>query len=185
MPFFGGERVVAEKPILWNRFVERFVGHSLWEAVLTGFALCLSSLGGARLMHAAADTAFNLFLLAAGLLGVARGIGLLPVGKNKASAAEIRDSLKSKYDALILAWTQLDNLYRNSQKDEHAPQTLPDPMGSRQIGDLDFRYRIGILQTKTYSLLDELSKAGIDIGYGKADIRSIPELLCVLERSKL
>jgi hypothetical protein len=177
--------VAAEKPSLWNRFVEWFVGHALWEALLTGVALWLSSIGGARLMHATADTAFNLFLLAAGLLGVARGIGLLPVQKNKLSTAEIRDRLKSKYDALILAWTQLDNLYQNSPKDDHAPKTLPAPMASRQIGDLDFRYRIGILQEKTYALLDDLTRAGIDTGYAKADIRSIPELLCVLKRSNL
>ena len=97
----------------------------------------------------------------------------------------MRESLRSKYDALVLAWTQLDNLYQNSPRDEHAPKTLPNPMASRQIGDLDFRYRIGFLQGKTYSLLDEMSRAGIDIGYAQADIRSIPELLCVLERSKL
>jgi len=134
-------------------------------------------------MHAAFDTAFNLFLLAVGLLGVAWGIGLLPIRKR--NEASLLGGLTGRYQALILAWTQLDNLYRNSPKDAHAPQTLPDPMGSKQIGDSDFRYRIGVLQGKTYVLLDDLVRAGIDIGYSGADIRSIPELLTVLARCKL
>jgi hypothetical protein len=180
---------VDSEKSLRNWLGEWISSHTLWELtshlVRTVGAAWLGSYAWARLTHAALDTAVNVFLLVLGILGVAWGIGLLPVQKNKASAAEIRDSLKFKYNALILAWTQLDNLYQNSSKDDHAPKTLPDPMGSKQIGDLDFRYRIGVLQGKTYALLDDLGRAGIDIGYAKADIRSIPELLCVLERSKL
>ena len=98
----------------------------------------------------------------------------------------LHGTLKSRYDDLVLAWTALDNLFQNSVgKQEHSPKTLPMPMASKQIGDLDFRYRIGCLQAQTFCLLDDFRKVGIDIGYAKEDIRSVPELLRVLERSKL
>jgi len=175
--------VVAEKPGSWNRFAEWFVSHALWEALVACIGLLVSSIAGARLMHAAADTALNLFLVGVGLLGVAWAIGLLPI--RRGNEALLLRGLTGRYQALILAWTQLDNLYRNSPKDARAPQTLPDPMGSRQIGDLDFRYQIGVLQGMTHALLGDLARAGIDIGYAEADIRSIPELLTVLARCKL
>jgi hypothetical protein len=166
-----------------DKVTEWATGHISWDIakhfVLLPIAAWIASKAGAELMHA---TAVNLFLLVLGILGILWGIGLLPIRGKKDT-----DNLASKYHDLILAWTQLDDLYRNSPKDVHAPQTLPDPMGSKQIGDLDFRYRIGLLQGRTHAFLDDLAGAGIHVGYSKAepDIRSVPELLAVLQRCKL
>lgn len=97
----------------------------------------------------------------------------------------LRDGLKQRHDALTKEWARLDSLYENSKKDEDAPKTFPDPMGSRQIGDWDFRYRVGCLQTKTLALLADCSKVGIKVDVLNEDIRSIPELLAVLKRCRL
>ncbi len=69
-------------PSLRERFIEWFVGHGLWElckvALTAGFAW-LISIGGAHLWHAATSTAFNIFLVVIGILGVAWVIGVVPI----------------------------------------------------------------------------------------------------------
>jgi hypothetical protein len=104
--------------------------------------------------------------------------------------AALYDGLPSRYRDIVDAWTKLDIVYQGwAKQQQHSPPTLPDPMSPSHwgIGDLDFRYRVGVLQGKTNALLDDLVRVGIDVGYTEeaANIRSIPELLRVVGRSKL
>jgi hypothetical protein len=124
-------------------------------------------------MHAAVDTAFNLFLLAVGLLGVAWGIGLLPIRKIKDSS--LRESLKSECDALIVDWQELAELFQNSQN-----ETLQGPMDPRWASaELKFfPYKVGFLQGRTSELRRTL-KSTIPIEGWDAHL-SLPALLQAL-----
>jgi hypothetical protein len=73
-----------QKHSLRDRLVEWVAGHTLWEILklsVTAAAAWIGSYAGARLMHSTTGTALNVFLLVLGVLGVAWGIGFLPIGR--------------------------------------------------------------------------------------------------------
>lgn len=109
---------------------------------------------------------------------IASGIAIFKAEKR----AVLFDCLKEKHRQIADEWTALDNLYQNSPRKAGEPKTLPVPMESRQFGDEELRFRIGVLQGRTCTLIDDWLRVGIDIGFARADIRSVPELLRVLER---
>jgi hypothetical protein len=155
--------------------VEWFVSHALWDFVVAAIASVVVSIGGARLMHAAADTAFNLFLLAVGVLGVLWGIGLLPIRKIK--NANLRESLKAECDELIVGWQELAELYQNSEK-----QTLQGPIDPRWASAESkfIPYKVGFLQGRTIELR-RIVKSMIPIEGWDANL-SMPALLHALKR---
>lgn len=170
-----------------SRFVEWFAGHTLWEIarhlLVTAIAAWVGSYAGARLMHAAIDTAANVFLLVLGILGVAWGIGLLPIRKTNESST-LRDSLKFRCDALILGWKELDRDYQNAPKDKYDPATLPDPMSPAWVSSERkvWPYRVGVLQGATNALREDLVRAQIQVGQWDHAHISMPQLLHALEK---
>ncbi len=172
-----------------HRFLEWASGHALWEVArhlaITIGAAWIGSYGVARLMHAAIDTAANVFLLCLGSLGVGWGIGLLPITKT-GKLSIVRDTLKSRCDALILGWKELDRDYQNARKNEYDPVTLQDPMSPVWVSSewKVWPYRIGVLQGKTNTLREDLVREGIEIEEWDSRM-SMPKLLHELEKYKL
>jgi hypothetical protein len=81
-----------ENSSLRSRGLEWFTSHALWElgkwilekAILPAIFAALISLGYARMVHAALGTAFNVFLILLGIIGLVWTLGFIP-SKNKSA----------------------------------------------------------------------------------------------------
>ena len=149
----------------WNKFTEWWTGHALWEASKTLIAAAIVSVGGSRLAHATFETGLNVFTLIVGVLGVGWGIGLLPVRKNK-KVSLFSESLVQKCDDVLLAWKVFAEDYgRYPNKETGQLATVPNPMDVAwaSYGFKEWHYQVGFLQGKTYALLGDLRRAGIQV----------------------
>src|SRR6266571_3252328 len=136
----------------WNKFTEWWTGHALWEIAKTVIGAAIVSIAGTRLVHAAFGTATNLFLLVLGVLGVAWGIGLLPVRKND-KVSLFRESLLQKCDDILLGWKKLAEQYQDAKK-----ETLHDPMSPGWASsemEKPWPYKVGVLQGRTNALRED------------------------------
>ena len=102
------------------------------------------------------------------------------------TGSAFRTALMAVHRDVLVKWAALNDLYQNSHKPKGAPKTLPDPMSRGQwaIGDLEFRFRVGELQSETNTVLQGLRILQIDITYPTNEIRSVSELVTILERAK-
>jgi|SRR5260370_2482683 len=80
------------KTHLRKRLIEWLVSHGLWEIfryALAATFVWLISVGGARLMHAAINTAFNMFLVLGGVIGLAWTFGFLSFGRMRPAISAV------------------------------------------------------------------------------------------------
>ena len=150
---------------LWNKFTEWWAGNAFWEASKTVFFAAVASIGGTRLAHATAETGSNLFILLVGILGIGWGIGLLPFRK-RGKPSPFSEALVQKCDDVILAWKVFAEEYgRRPNAETGQTATVPNPMdlGWSGYGFKEWHYQVGVLQGKTYTLLEDLTRAGIRV----------------------
>jgi hypothetical protein len=178
----------AKKQRVRDRLTEWVVSHSLWEIgrhlFLTILAAWIGSYAAARLMHAALNTATNLFLLVLGILGIAWGTGILPTGR-KSSATTLRENLKRMCDEQIAGWEDLDRDYMDAPVEQKGGPSLPDPLASAWVSyDMKhWPYKVGVLQGGFFSLLDCLTTAKIPLSL-VSHRTTMPQLLRMLREYK-
>jgi hypothetical protein len=174
----------SKKQNVWYGLLKWTIDHSLWEIaqhfVITIIAVGIGSYAAAQLMHAALDTATNLFLLVLGLLGIAWGIGILPV-RRKLSASTFGENLKRMCDRQIAGWEDLDRDYMDAPAEQKGAPTLPDPLSSEWVSYemKHWPYKVGVLQGGFSSLQDLLMTTKIPV-IGVNHRTAMPALLRVL-----
>ena len=169
-------------------FAEWFIGHSLWEIgrhlFITILAVWIGSYAAAQLMHAALNTATNLFLLILALLGIAWGIGILPFSR-KSSAAISLEILKRMCDEQIAGWEDLDRDYMDAPAETKGAASLPDPLSSAWVSyKMEvWPYRVGVLQGGFFSLQNCLKATNVPVEiFGPRT--TMPQLLRILREYK-
>ncbi len=169
---------------LWNRFIEWGMSHALWEASKTVLGAAISSFAWTELKHGTAETGLNVFLLLVGVLGIGWGIGLLPI-RRREKPSPFSESLVQKCDDVILGWKVFTEDYgRYPNKEAGQTATVPNPMdpGWPSYGFKEWHYRVGFLQGKTYALLGDLMRAGIQVEQRDYSDFSMAQLLHTLEK---
>jgi hypothetical protein len=182
----GGEGMGTEKSP-WDRFTEWWAGHAFWEALKTLIGAAIVSIGGTRLAHATFETGLNVFILIVGILGIGWGIRLLPVRKSE-KPSPFSEALVQKCDDVTLAWKVFAEDYgRHPNTEAGQTATVPNPMDVAwsSYGFKEWHYRVGFLQGKTYALLGDLTRVGIQVEQFDCTQLTMAELLHALGKYQL